>query len=407
MKSARRATILAFGVVWLVGCGSGAPSPLASQSPSASASVAPSAGPIATTPPSAAAPSGNTSTPQPLALPSASIAETPQPEMPSELQYRWIGPLRDVPQLTPKPNFTGLEVSARTTWFYPYTQGDGPDLRSLTSSEAPNELTFITAGSGTGCNLDDTGKYAYVLDRNGSQLKLTPVSDPCQARSAAFSGDWSKSACPDPRGWCLGDLAEGEQQSSVFTPFIPQSDWKYDYGEMSYTVPTGWTNPEDTPGGYRLEQNGAPEDTAIYFFADVLAHSQAADCPEEPDPTVGTSAADLTDWLAGLPSVTTTDPTPVTIGGLSGSTMDVSVDPSWTRTCSFSQGEVTAPLFSNADPRHGFDWNVAGAGRMRLFLMALPNDRNLVIDIESTDKQNWDSLLTAAMPVVQSLVFKQ
>ena len=298
-------------------------------------------------------------------------------------------------------------MAARTTWYYPYTQGDGPDLRSMSSSPAANELTFVTAADGAGCHQYDTGTYTYALDESKTRLTLTPTADPCQARKTAFSGIWTRSDCPDPRGWCLGALAAGNHESAVFTPFIPATSWNYDYGEVSYTVPTGWSNPEDTPGGLALAQSDAPEGTAVYLFADVLAHSQLLDCPEVADPTVGTSAAELTDWLQSLASVTTTEPSRVMIGGLSGSTVDVSVAPTWTRTCPYSQGMPAAPLFSDADPGSDFDWGVGGDGRMRLFLLALPNDRTLLIDIESADKQTWDAFLPEAMPVVESFTFNQ
>lgn len=44
---------------------------------------------------------------------------------------------------------------------------------------------------------------------------------------------------------------------------------------------------------------------------------------------------------------------------------------------------------------------------MRLFLLALPNDLTLLIDIESTDEETWDALLPEAMPVGNSLSFDQ
>jgi hypothetical protein len=394
MKSTSWAAIVAFALISLTACGGGAqPSTLAETSSRVSPKASVASSVAATTP-------GATPAQSPSAAPTAG------PAVPEALQFRWIGPLRDVPQITPKTNFAGLEMAAHTTWFYPYTQGDGPDLRSTTSSPSANELAFVTVADGAGCHSNDEGTYTYSLDATQTQLTLTPTSDQCEARSAAFAGDWTRSACPDPRGWCLGDLAAGDYQSAVFTPFIPAESWSYDFGEISYTVPSDWANPEDTPGGYRLEQQGAPEFTATYVFADVLAHSQAADCPEEPDTTVGTSAADLTDWLTNLPSVTTTTPAPVTIGGLSGSTLDVSLAPDWTRACPFSEGQPTAPLFSIADPQNDFDWGVGGDGHMRLFLLELPTDRTLLIDIESTDKETWDALLPEAMPVVESFAFR-
>jgi hypothetical protein len=87
--------------------------------------------------------------------------------------------------------------------------------------------------------------------------------------------------------------------------------------------------------------------------------------------------------------------------------VDVSIDPEWTQACPFSEGLPAAQLFSNADPTHAFDWGLSGDGHMRLFLLELPDDRTLLIDIESTDKETWDALIPEAMPVVNSFSFEQ
>lgn len=64
-------------------------------------------------------------------------------------------------------------------------------------------------------------------------------------------------------------------------------------------------------------------------------------------------------------------------------------------------------MFTNAAPNNDFDWGLLGDGRMRLFVLALPDDRTLLVDIESTDKQKWDALLREAMPVVESFAFNE
>ena len=47
--------------------------------------------------------------------------------------------------------------------------------------------------------------------------------------------------CPNPEGQaCLGELAPGTYTTVVFTP------------TLTYTVPSGWSNFEDTPGNFLL-----------------------------------------------------------------------------------------------------------------------------------------------------------
>ena len=138
----------------------------------------------------------------------------------AEVQLHWSRDLqRGRPGTTPIPRATDP------------ISGHRRRAQELTSS------TFVTVADAAGCHANDTGTYKYALDGTKTRLTLTAVDDPCAARTAAFSGDWTRSACPDPRGWCLGDLAPGDHQSVVFTPFTPAPSWKYDYGEMSYTVP--------------------------------------------------------------------------------------------------------------------------------------------------------------------------
>ena len=399
MKLTANVAVVGFAMVLLSGCATGAVLPSVSQSlPPATA--APATRASSSAPPttaSAVPPSTQASTP----------LSTPAPLVPEELRFRWTGPLRDVPDITPRTNFAGLEISGHTTWFYPYTQGDGPDLRSTTSSSSTDQLTFVTVADGAGCHVSDTGIYSYTLDAGKSRLSLTPLNDACQARSDALLRRLGKERLPRSARLVPGLPRRGRAPNHGVHPLYPGDELEVRLRRDGIHRSRRLVNPEDQPGGYRLEQQGAPEFTAIYVFADVLAHSQAPDCPQLPDTTVGTSAGDLTDWLTKLPSVTTTNPSPVAIGGLSGSTLDVSIDPSWTHACPYNPEEPGAPLFSNADSHSDFDWGLAGDGHMRLFLLALPDDRTLLVDIESTSKQTWDAFLPAAMPIVESFAFSQ
>ena len=57
-------------------------------------------------------------------------------------------------------------------------------------------------------------------------------------------------------------------------------------------------------------------------------------------------------------------------------------------------------------PDEGFDWGIDAKGRMRLYILRLDRDRNLVIDIEAQDTAAWESLLTAAVPIVETFEFR-
>ena len=341
-------------------------------------------------------------TPAVTTVPTVPPAGALQP-IPAEVQGRWQGPTRVSPALTPPLGGSGMTLFPTSLQ---YLAGEASALfASVVQSEAPAQLTFWTSQAGRGCQVGDSGTYRYVVNATGDGMTVTPVSDACAARAAAMTGEWVRVGCPNTN-WCLGDLQPGIHVSAYFNPFVPLPNTPYAYGRLSYTVPAGWVNPTDGNSGYILAEKGAADGNAIFVFQTAYAHLQETSCLSNPDPAVGHSAAAIATWLTTVPGIVATAPAAVTIGGLAGETLDVRLDPNWTRTCSFSNGQPTVQLFTNGlgDPDN-FDWGVAGTGRLRLFLLDLPDGRSMLIDIEATDEASWNALIAKAMPIVQSFQF--
>ncbi len=339
------------------------------------------------------------------------VWETPTPsatpaQVPDALRYYWVGETRSIPGLTPpavesnmKIDETGLTFHATEDWAHPL-------ITSAVSIDPAGDVVLTLGVSSTGCIKGDVGTYAFNLSPSGRALDIEVRQDPCAMRAAALSGDWTRADCSENH-LCLGDLDAGHHVSVIYTPFVRFTDHQYDYGRFGYTVPDGWTNPEDNPDGYvLLEQNG-PEDAGIYLFSDVLAHSQAVGCPSEAAPGVGTSATAIHDWINSLPGLDVSNDASVQIGDLTGFTLDLALKPTWDVTCPWDD-TAAVPLFVNAQstPEEGFDWGIGGDGRMRLFVLDLAPDRTLLVDIEAQDSATWDALLIAAMPIVKSFQFK-
>src|SRR5262245_60361947 len=103
-------------------------------------------------------------------------------------------------------------------------------------------------------------------------------------------------------------LAPGIYISTEFKPLL------------TYTVPDGWKMFEDDSGqfGLALLENDGP---CLCIWRDVRAAARS--CAEEPEPGVGSSAADIVNWLATRDGLETTQPKPVSIGGLNGYLIDV------------------------------------------------------------------------------------
>jgi len=347
--------------------------------------------------------------------------------LPSELLFRWVGETRTIPDAAPPVVESTMQVTRDEWTFYATEDGSHPLVVSSPSIDSDGNLLLVFQGGTAPCARGDEGTYSFDLSPTERALDLTVVSDPCAQRVAAMSGQWTRSACPTNH-LCLGDLDAGHHVSVIYTPLVPFSDWHYTYGRFGYTVPDGWTNPEDNQDGYVLLPLDAPDGTGIYVFSDVLPHKQGLDpithhCVSQPEEGVSTFASNIYDWIKSLDGlVITNEQLGTDVGGLNALAMDVAVDPSWKRTCGWPGELPGRPLFVNAQttPEEGLDWGINGHIRQRLFLMVLgasdlihdPNGqthfepaRTLLVDIEAPDQQTFDALLPEAMPIVESFEF--
>jgi hypothetical protein len=379
-------TLIVIGALVNVGCAAGT-----TTSPTA---VQTAASPTPTTAPS-----------MPIALSTAS----PRVALPTTLRYLWVGETRAIPGLTPPAVQSGLDLAHGEMGVYAQATGR-PILESAASLDGPDSLRLQLDGDSAGCRVGDVGTYTFTLSATGRALTLHAAGDSCTSRVAAISGDWVRADCRAP-GWCLGDLDPGRHVSAAFNPWAPPEAWQYDYGRFSYVVPDGWQNFEDGGDGYALAKQDAPEGTdalpvpAIRIWQDVLANAQTPSCENAPAPGVGHTPRAIATWLSSLPSLTTTKPKSVIIGGLHGFTLDVSINRASKSTCPWMDGKPAASLFINSDPSSSFGWGIGLDGSMRLFMLDLGGGRTLLIDIEAADKATWKALVADAMPVVESFQF--
>lgn len=332
--------------------------------------------------------------------------------LPAALRYRWVGETRALPGVTPPAVESSMKIDAGRLTFYATEDWDHPLATSVASVDASGDVRLVFESGTAPCAQGDEGTYNFDLSPTERSLEVQAVSDTCAQRVEAITGSWTRSACPNDH-LCLGDLDPGNHVSVLYTPLTPFGDWHYDYGQFGYTVPEDWTNPEDNPDGYVLLPVGAPDGTGIYVFSDVLAHEQALDpvnhhCVGKPASDVGSSAVAIHDWINSLDGLQVTgDDLNIEVGGLTGYSMDLAVNPAWAGTCGWPGELPGVPLFVNAQstPQEGFDWGINGDIRMRLFLLDLGPARTLLIDVEAPDKAGWDALVADAMPIVQSFDF--
>ena len=325
-------------------------------------------------------------------------------QVPVELQERWMGGVR--PDISVPGAGASLVFAASTVAVTQSNAGDVPHLSSSASSLGADKLRFVLADAVAGCRQGDVGVYSWSLSPSKRTLTIAADSDDCAPRLASFPGVWWHMGCTDSGDFCLGDIDAGTYSSQYFDPFVPANGpWKPRFDALRYRVPSGWANGYDYPGTFSLRKQTAPNDAGIFMWSDVAIVSNADPCSETPEPTVAHAADAMTDWLTSAPGVVASTPRDVSLGALSGRTIDVSMDPSWTKTCSFSDGKPTRPLFTDTVAGPGLQWGLGPETRMRLYILDIGDGRAVVVDIEGQDKLTYDSMLSEASSIVESMVF--
>jgi hypothetical protein len=220
----------------------------------------------------------------------------------------------------------------------------------------------------------------------------TALSSPQVSPSTPSSGP---TTCPNPHGGtCRGDLPAGQYRTSTFHPAV------------TYTVPAGWTNAEDLPGNVLLYQQDDPQDgtlggSYVGIYQDVWA--AAIDCAESPQPDVGSRPADLVAWYRSVPGLIVSLPKAVTVGGLSGTQIDLALKPN-DDTCQFDGlSGVPLTIGSGASQLHHV---LLDGLEVRLLILDW-NGTNVVVEITNVRQQHQGGpYRTEVQPIIGSLTFQ-
>ncbi len=351
--------------------------------------------------------------PSPSASPSA--APPSAALSPEELQYSWLGEVVEAPDLPVGRDRWILQIGPSTVFLDVQPQF----LLSDITAGDPNQLRLVSSNSTGGCSPGDVGVYTWSLSPKGTQLQLTATEDACEARRAAFEGDFERSACRNADNFCLGDLEAGTYKSQFIGPRLDEGEpWTANYGAFSYTVPDGWANTSDFPDNYVLMRSadyadsGDPRDGSkdlIEVYTRPGIALQDAECTPLVKPDTGGSVDELISHVTQHPGLTASVPQPVTIDGHAGQMVDVSIAPSWTGGCPGDPERVLL-LFTERGPDmtgSGNDqWAVWNTDKIRIVLLDLGDGDVVLIDLVARDPANFDALTTEAMPIVESLTFK-
>jgi hypothetical protein len=259
------------------------------------------------------------------------------------------------------------------------------------------------------------------LSPEGSRLTVTETDDPCDARSIAFSGEWYRVACKAQNS-CFGDLEQGTYPTVNFGPLLdPAVPATQDFGQLTYTVPEGWSITGDHTSDIRLVHStdyaletaeGPPNGDTDGIEAWIRPAALSADepCGEQLAPEVGRTSDALVEWFANHPALEAGEPQAITIDGHDGRMIDISIAASHAQTCGFPRPVVG--LLSEGVGAAGsvgdqpYVVGILAPARQRLIFLDLGDDRVVAILIRAVDPDRFDDFLAEAMPIVESFHFE-
>ena len=356
------------------------------------------AGQSPTAPPSSIGPSATANS-------SAPSSQTALGPVPAALQHRWMG--------GPGTHASGgagtsLLFGAGGVVVSPANQNNQTLLKATVSAAAPDQLLVTTAEpSAGGCTAAQTGTYTWSLNESGRTLSFSRIDDPCANRQDALGGTWWLEGCQDATDNCLGLLDAGAYASEfVATRAKSGTPWTPIFGALTYAVPSGWANDADWPGLYELAPASSfarwIKDTGVPSAISVLSDGQpelgSTPCSGKPDSAVGSTVADLVDSLRSKPGLTVTAANPITIGGMTGLTVDLATKDNAIKPCG---GEHVVELMIAG----GSPIAIKAGERQRLIVLGAGATR-LVIQIYGPDDAAYSAFVGQAMHIVESMQFK-
>jgi hypothetical protein len=360
-----------------------------------------------------------TPTASPSIAPSPSISPRPSVSLvPDALRARWMGSERPVPPIVATSG-TILTFNDDGTFFItPANLNTNHYLRSSASPTGDGQfrLESLVLGDG-GCTVGDVGLYRWSVSPSGRILTVTADSDTCSTRLAAVPGVWWLEACKNTETNCLGDLDAGTYKSQYIIPRLDlTTDWVApDFGAVTYTVPDGWANSADFPDRFTLTpsadfalegQVGEETTQGIEVSVQPVANEQNADCKSAELKSVPRTATGLIQWIRGLPSLTSSAPTAITVDGHRGQWVDVRVNRSWKTSCGSDTVPIAAFLTMAGQPSDADVLAIVAGVRFRLVLLDLGGGDLVLINVYSPDTARFDDLVQQAMPIIQSFKFE-
>jgi hypothetical protein len=273
----------------------------------------------------------------------------------------------------------------------PVTARGEPDMRPATLALAISVAVIALAGCTTGGGGSTAGSPSAATTIIPSAAPSMPATAPASAVASPAPG----ASCDPNAISCTGPLAAGTVKPAHFQP------------PFSFAATGGWTNTWDEPAIYAIARTGDPSGNTIGIWEHpVMARSDAA-CDGPAQPGVGTGVADVVSFLSANPGLTASAPKPVSVGGLSGQQLDITVAPTWTQACPKLAGTpyegkpFVIVLTEAKDTLSGRWWGI-GPEKWRVFVLDGGSRGTVFLMVDAT-LDTFDAFAQQAQPILDSL----
>jgi hypothetical protein len=197
----------------------------------------------------------------------------------------------------------------------------------------------------------------------------------------------SPQRCGNGARTCAGALAAGEHHTIVFEP------------AFRYETPASWANPIDIEGVFEIFPYvpALTSNPYIEMLSDASSVAQDAGCPTGPDDSRGTGVQDWIDYLVTHPGLDASAPMPVSIGGASGQSIDLSISADAEPLCFIWSNDLGQPAQFGIDPGR----------RMRLAIIDVRGTTVLIAmyGAASSTAEGFAQELSEMRPFIDSIEF--
>jgi len=172
---------------------------------------------------------------------------------------------------------------------------------------------------------------------------------------------------------------------------------------VTFESPTSWEVVEDATDAFFLAApSGTSTGQGIYILRGAAIPALDTGCTARPDPARGDAVLDFVDYVAAHPNYERSQTHDVTIGGLSGVTLDLTLVGSLEAPCQYVNGS----MFLAQGVGEGWSsWGLSSGEYQRVAFLDDGADGTIVVIVNARGQTKFDLMTADAAPIIDSLRF--